>query len=136
MILQSDKEMEYVLRNAKTIAIIGASQNPLRDSTMVMHYLLQNGFDVIPVNPKYDEVFGKKCYPTVSDIGKMVDVVDVFRRGEFVDEVAKDAVSAKANVLWMQLGITNEAAAQYAHDHGMKVVMNRCIMVEHRKLIR
>ncbi len=103
---------------------------------MIMQYLLKEGFNVIPVNPKYNEVLGKKCYPTVSSIWKPVDVVDVFRRSEFVDEVAKDAVAAKAKVLWMQLGVINKSAAQYAADHGMKVVINRCIMVEHRRLAK
>jgi hypothetical protein len=88
------------------------------------------------VNPKYKEVLGKKCFPTVVSIGRPIDVVDVFRRSEFVDEVAKDAVDAKAKVLWMQLGVISETAAQYAADHGIKVVMDRCIMVEHRRLIR
>lgn len=100
-----------------------------------MAALLKLGYDVTPVNPNYDEVLGKKCYPTVTSIGKPVDIVDVFRRSEFIDEVAMDAVNAKSKVLWMQLGVINESAAQYASDHGMKVVMNRCIMVEHRRLI-
>ncbi|MGO9481576.1 MAG: CoA-binding protein [Candidatus Kryptoniota bacterium] len=136
MIIADDKQIAEILKNSKTIAVVGASQDPNRDSNGIMRYLLECGFEVIPVNPKYDEVLGKKCYPTVCSIGKPIDLVDVFRRSEFVDEVANDAVAAKAKVLWMQLGVINETAAQYATDHGMKVVMNKCIAVEHRKLIK
>ncbi|MFZ1081435.1 MAG: CoA-binding protein [Candidatus Kryptoniota bacterium] len=136
MTIEDDGRLTEILKSAKTIAIVGASQDLSRDSTMIMQYLLKDGFDVIPVNPKYDEVLGKKCYPTVRSVGKPVDIVDVFRRSEFVNELAKNAVAAKAKVLWMQLGVINKSAAQYAADHGMKVVMNRCIMVEHRRLIK
>lgn len=136
MTIEDDGPLTEILKSAKTIAIVGASQDLSRDSTMIMQYLLKDGFDVIPVNPKYDEVLGKKCYPTVRSVGKPVDIVDVFRRSEFVNELAKNAVAAKAKVLWMQLGVINKSAAQYAADHGMKVVMNRCIMVEHRRLIK
>ncbi len=130
-----DAGLKEILKSAKTIAVVGASPDSDRDSNRIMEYLLKVGYDAIPVNPKYQEVLGKKCFPTVAAIGKPVDIVDVFRRSEFVDEVAKDAVDAKAKVLWMQLGVINENAAQFAADHGLKVVMNRCIMVEYRRLI-
>jgi len=136
MITEDDKEIRQVLENSKTIAVVGASQNPHRDSTMIMQYLMNRGFDVIPVNPNYDEILGKKCYPTICSIGKSIDIVDVFRRSEFVDGVAKDAAAANAKVLWMQLGVLSDIAAQFAIDHGMKVIKNRCIMVEHRRLIQ
>lgn len=133
--IEDDAEIAEVLKTAKTIAVVGASPDPKRDSHRIMKYLITAGFDVTPVNPKCSEMLGKKCYPTLASIGKPVDIVDVFRRSEFVDEVAKDAVEAAAKVLWMQLAVINENAAQYAAAHGLKVIMNRCIMVEYRRLI-
>ncbi len=129
-----DNQLSEILKSARTIAVVGASPDPHRDSNGITAYLIKVGYDVIPVNPNYEEVLGKKCYPTVSGIGKPIDIVDVFRRGEFVGDVALDAVEANAKVLWMQLGVVNENAAQYANDHGLKVVMNKCIMVEYRRL--
>ncbi len=134
--VEEDSQIQEILRNARVIALVGASTNPSRDSYIIRQFLIKHGYEVIPVNPKYTEVFGAKCYPTVADIGKQVDVVDVFRRSEFLEETALDAVQSKASVLWMQLGIENENAARIAADAGLRVVMNRCIMVEHRRLLR
>ena len=133
-IIQDDKQLIDILKYSRIIAVVGASPDPNRDSNRIMEYLIKVGYDVIPVNPNYEEVLGKKCYPRVEIIGKPIDIVDVFRRSEFVDEVAHDAVEAKAKALWMQLGVINNAAAQYAIEHSVKVVMNRCIMVEYRRL--
>ncbi|HUI30832.1 MAG TPA: CoA-binding protein [Candidatus Acidoferrales bacterium] len=129
-----DNQLRDILKSAKTIAVVGASIDPNRDSNRIMEYLIKVGYDVIPVNPNYQSVLDRKCFPYVASIGKPVDIVDVFRRSEFVGEVARDAVKANAKVLWMQLGVINEDAARYATDDGMKVVMNRCIMVEYRRL--
>ena len=134
--IQDDIIITEILTDAKTIAVVGASPDEDRDSHRIMKYLLHLGYEVFPVNPKYEEVLGQKCYPTVTSIGKQIDIVDVFRRSEFLAEVARDAVDAKADVLWMQLGVINESAARYASDRGIRVVMNRCIMVDHRRLIR
>ncbi len=134
--IEEDDELREILRDARTIAVVGASADPGRDSNMIAQFLLRAGYDVIPVNPKYNELFGLKCYPTVASIGRQVDIVDVFRRSEFMEETARDATDAKAGVLWMQLGIENYNAARLAADSGIKVVMNRCIMVEHRRLLR
>jgi predicted CoA-binding protein len=135
MTINDDKQLTEILKGSKTIAVVGASPDPDRDSNRIMEYLIRVGYDVFPVNPNYEEVLDKKCFPTVKSIGKPIDIVDIFRRSEFVDDAAKDAVSANAKILWMQLGVINETAAQYAMDHGMKVVMNRCIMVEYRRLL-
>ncbi len=135
MAIEEDNHLLEILKSAKTIAVVGASPDPNRDSNRIMDYLIKVGYNVIPVNPNYEKVLDKKCYPTIKNIGKPIDIVDVFRRSEFVEEVAKDAVEANAEVLWMQLGIINENAAQYAADKGLKVVMNKCIMVEHRRLV-
>lgn len=134
--VEDDNEIRRILQDAKVIAVVGASNNPMRESNLISQFLIREGYEVIPVNPKYTEVLGRKCFPTVASIGKQVDIVDVFRRSEFLEETARDAVEAKANVLWMQLGIENENAAGIAADEGLQVVMNRCIMVEHRRLIR
>ncbi|HEY9167379.1 MAG TPA: CoA-binding protein [Candidatus Kryptonia bacterium] len=132
----NDEKIAELLRDAKTIAVVGASPSAERDSNAIMLYLAKIGYDVIPVNPNYEEIAGMKCYPTVTAAGRTVDIVDVFRRSEFVEEVAADAVAAKAGTLWMQLGVINEAARDFASDNGLNVVMNKCIMVEHRRLIR
>ncbi len=134
--IDDDGEIREILKTANTIAVVGASPDSNRDSHRIMQYLIKVGFDVTPVNPNYHEVLGKECYPTVASIGKPIDIVDVFRRSEFVVEVAEDAADAAAKVLWMQLGVINETAAQHATEHGMKVIMNRCIMVEYRRLVR
>ena len=134
--VEDDKHLTEILKSAKVIAVVGASPDSDRDSNHIMQYLLDKGYDAIPVNPKYDKVLNKKCYPTVASIGKPVDIVDVFRRSEFADEVAKDAVAAKAKAMWLQLGVINEGAARYASENGLKVVIDHCIMVEHRRLIR
>ena len=134
--VEEDPDLLEILRNARTIAVVGASADASRDSNMIAQFLIKQGYDVIPVNPKYTEVLGRKCFPTVASIGKQIDIVDVFRRSEFLGETAQDAVDAKAQVLWMQLGIENEEAGRVAADAGLRVVMNRCIMVEHRRLLR
>lgn len=134
MTIEDDKQLTEILKDAKTIAVVGASPDTSRDSNRIMQYLIRVGYEVFPVNPNYESVLDRKCYPTVRSIDVPIDIVDVFRRSEFVDEVARDAVDGGAKVLWMQLGVINEAASQYAADHGMKVVMNRCIMVEYRRL--
>ncbi len=134
--VDGDDEIRSILKDAKIIAVVGASVNLLRDSNRISQFLMREGYEVIPVNPKYDEVLGLKCFPTVASTGKQIDIVDVFRRSEFMEATARDAVDAKASVLWMQLGTENDEAARIAADGGLQVVMNRCIMVEHRRLMR
>lgn len=129
-----DRTIRQILEDARTIAVVGASPNPDRDSYKIMTYLINNGYSVIPVNPNYEEVLGQKCFPTVKSIGTPVDIVDVFRRSEVVKETALDAISAGAKVLWLQLWVINSDAAQLAINNGLKVIMDRCIMVEHRRL--
>jgi len=134
--IDDDTKLTEILKSSKTIAVVGASPDPNRDSNRIMESLMNVGYDVYPVNPNYGNILGKQCYPTVAGIGRPIDIVDVFRKWEFADEVALDAVEAEAKVLWLQLGVINEKAAQYAAIHGVKVVMNRCIMVEYRRLYR
>ena len=135
MPVEDDQNIAEILRHARTIAVVGASDKPYRDSNSIMRYLLSEGYHVIPVNPRLTEVDGRKCYPTVDAIPEPIDIVDVFRNPEAVGEVVEEAIRAHAPVLWMQLGIVNEAAARTAEEHGMKVVMDHCIAVDHRRLI-
>jgi Predicted CoA-binding protein len=131
-----DKVIKQILKDAKTIAVVGASPNPARDSYKIMTYLMSKGYNVIPVNPNYQEVLGQKCFPTVESIGKPVDIVDVFRRSEVVMETAEDAIRSGAKVLWLQLWVVNYDAAHLAINSGLKVIMDKCIMVEHSRIFR
>lgn len=124
-------EIKEILTKYNTIAIVGISNKPDRDSYIVAEYLLNHGYKIIPVNPNIDSIFGLKAYPDLLSIPDEIDIVDIFRRPEFVDEVVEQAIQKKAKVVWMQLGVVNERAAKIAQDAGLKVVMNKCIKVEH-----
>lgn len=128
----NDSDIESVLKTVKTIALVGASDNPSRPSYGVMAYLLEQGYDVIPVSPKLagHTLLGQKAYANVADIPKPVDMVDVFRQPEAAYEIAKEAIAIDASVLWLQIGVINEQAAILAHDAGLKVVMDRCPKIE------
>jgi predicted CoA-binding protein len=126
-----DHPEKELLKEAKTIAVVGLSANPDRPSYRVSRYLQQQGYKIIPVNPNIREVLGEKAYPRLKDIPDKVDIVDVFRRSEDIPPIADEAIAIKAKVLWMQEGIVNEAAAKKAEAAGLKVVMDHCIMVAH-----
>lgn len=123
-----------LLDNAKTIAVVGLSDNPERTSYIVARYMKEHGYKIIPVNPTITEVLGEKAYPSLREVPEKVDIVDVFRRSPDVPPVTDDAIAIQAKGLWMQEGIVNEAAAQKATAAGLQVVMDRCIMVEHARL--
>jgi uncharacterized protein len=127
-------DVKEVLKKAKTIAVVGLSDNPGRTSYHVARYLQDMGYKVIPINPNIKECLGEKAYPDLMEVKEKVDIVDVFRRSEDVPPVADDAIAIGANCLWMQLGIVNEEAAKKAESAGLKVVMDHCIMVEHRTM--
>ena len=126
--------LQRILTDYKRIAIVGLSSNVSRPSNVVGKYLLEHGFEVIPVNPKYDEVLGRKCYPDLTSIPSPVDIVDLFQRAERVPPFIDDAITIGAKVVWMQLGIVHEEAAQKARDAGLEVVMDLCIKIEHARL--
>ncbi len=124
-----------LLENCQTIAVVGLSDNPEKTSYVVARYLKEHGYKIIPVNPTITEALGEKAYPDLRAVPEKIDIVDVFRRSNDVPPVADDAIAIKAKGLWMQEGIVHEASAQKAESAGLKVVMDRCIMVEHARMI-
>jgi predicted CoA-binding protein len=128
------RSLEEILRQSRTIAIVGLSSDPSRPSFGIAQALQKVGYQIIPVNPKEKEVLGQTAYPSLLDIPGPVHLVNVFRRPNQTPEVARQAVQIRAQALWLQLGIENEEAAQIASAAGLDVVMDRCIMVEYRKL--
>ena len=125
-----------ILKSSRTIAVVGLSSNPMRPSNGVAEYLKRAGYRIIPVNPKETEVLGEKCYARLEDILEKIDIVDIFRRPEYVPEVVDSAIRIGAKTVWMQEGVIHEAAAERARKAGLGVVMDRCILKEHRKLDR
>jgi len=126
--------LRRILKQNHTIAIVGLSANWWRPSYFAAKYLQEHGYRIVPVNPQYQEVLGEKCYPRLRDIPFKVDVVDCFRRSEEIPALAKDAVAIGAKVLWMQLGVINQDAAEMARQAGLEVVMDRCMKIEHGRL--
>jgi len=127
-------EIEEILGKYKRVAVVGVSRDEAKDSRIVFEYLKGHGFTVYPVNPNVDEIGGQKCYKSVLDIPDKIDVVDIFRPSSEVMPVVREAIGKKAKVVWMQLGIVNEEAAALARANGLEVVMDRCMMVERRKI--
>ena len=126
--------LRRILRETKTIAMVGLSANWYRPSYFAAKYLLDHGYRVVPVTPAYDEVLGGRCFPSVSELPEPPDVVDCFRRAEEIPAIAEQAVAVGAKVLWMQLGIVNEEAARIARSGGLEVVMDRCMKIEYARL--
>jgi uncharacterized protein len=133
--VQSDPIAE-ILHKAKTIAVVGLSNNPLRPSHGVAAYLQASGYHIIPVNPEIEESLGEKSYPSLLDVPEKIDIVDIFRRPEFVEEVVDQAIQLKVPAIWMQEEVIHEKAAEKARKAGIFVVMDRCILLEHRARFR
>lgn len=130
------EEIRSLLSRARTVAVVGLSDRPHRTSHAIARALQGFGFRILPVNPNLNgPVLGEEPYPRVREIPEGVDIVDVFRRSEVVMPVAEDAVAAGAKALWMQSGVVNEPAAAYAREHGLTVVMDRCIKVDYAYLL-
>jgi len=132
--LSTIAELRRILKNNHTIAVVGLSADRYRPSYFAAKYMQEHGFRVIPVNPKYDEILGEKCYPNLKAIPEPVDIVDVFRKPEDCVPIAQDAVAIGAKVLWLQLGVVNEEAAHIAQAGGLEVVMDRCVKIEYARL--
>ena len=129
-----------LLLKARTIAVVGLSDNPMRASYGVSAHMQSQGYKIVPVNPQIAEALGEKCYPSLlslpPELAKQVELVDVFRRSEFVDEIVEQAIELKIPAIWMQEGVINERAAEKARAAGMFVVMDRCLLKEHRARFR
>lgn len=130
----SDTKIREILATPRTIAVVGCSPDPDRDSHRIAALLKAKGHRVIPVNPSCPEILGERCFASISDIPEAVDMVDVFRRPEFVDQIADDAIAKGAKILWLQLDVINEPAARKAQTAGLTVVMDRCPAIEYRRL--
>jgi predicted CoA-binding protein len=127
-------QLRHILKNSHTIAIVGLSADWWRPSYFAAKYMQEHGYRIIPVNPKYTEVLGEKCYPTLEAIPDAVDIVDVFRKSEDCAPIAKAAVAIGAKTLWLQLGVENAEAQQIAESAGLTVVVNRCVKIEYARL--
>jgi predicted CoA-binding protein len=124
-----------ILAQARTIAVVGLSANWYRPSNFAAKYMQDKGYRVIPVNPAYTEVLGERCFANLSAIGAPVDIVDCFRKPQDIVPIAREAVAIRAKVLWLQLGIRNDEAARIALDGGLDVVMDRCVKIEHARIL-
>ena len=122
-----------LLKTAKTIAVVGLTDSPLRPSYGVSHYMLSQGYRIIPVNPNISDWMGEKAYASLLDVPEKIDIVNVFRRSDAVPDVVEQAIQIKAPAIWMQEGVVHEAAAEKARQAGIFVVMDICILKEHRK---
>jgi uncharacterized protein len=130
-----DAVLKEILLSAKTIASVGLSSNPNKESYQIGSYLKAQGYHLIPVNPTASEILSEKSYPDLQSVPEKIDVVQIFRRPEDVPPVVDDAIKAGAKVIWMQEGIVHEEAAQKAREAGLQVVMDTCMRVAHRSLI-
>lgn len=129
-----NQAIRNILDSYKTIAMVGLSGNWYRPSFFAAKYLLEHGFQVIPVNPNYQEILGQKCYPDLASIPQQVDIVDLFQRSDQVLQFVQPTIDRQAKVLWLQLGIVNDAAAAQAEGAGLQVVMDRCMKIEYARL--
>ena len=123
-----------ILQQSRTIAVVGLSSKRFRPSYGVAEYMQRSGYRIIPVNPEESEVLGEKCYPDLDSVPEAIDIVDIFRLSEFVPEIVEAAIRKGAKVVWMQEGVMHEEAARRAEEAGLDVVMDRCILKDHRRL--
>ena len=122
-----------ILEKYRRIGMVGLSSNPFRPSHFAAIYLISEGYDVVPVNPRETEVLGRTCYPSLSAVPGGVEVVDIFRESAAVPPIVDEAIAIGAKVIWMQLGVIHEGAAEHAHAAGLEVVMDRCMKIEHAR---
>ena len=132
--LNNISEIPQLLTEAQVIAVVGLTPKAERPSNMVARYLKQAGYIVIPVNPGHDQILGERCYPSLLDVPSRIDIANIFRRSEDVGPIVHQAIEKGCTAIWMQQGIVNHDAAAKAKQHGIKVVMDRCIKVDHDNL--
>ncbi len=135
MIINSDDQIKEIFAQAKTIAVVGCSSDVFKTSHLIPKYMKNSGYKVIPINPSADEIFGEKVYKSLNEITEHIDIVSVFRPSEEAVDIVKESVSHKPKVIWMQSGIESKDAANIAEQHGIDVIMNRCIKVEYSRLM-
>ncbi|MDY0408239.1 CoA-binding protein [Virgibacillus soli] len=131
-----NEKLQYILEHAKTVAVVGLSNNPERTSYQIAKAMQHAGYRIIPVNPMIDEVLGEKSYASLTNIDEKIDIINVFRRSEFVLDVAKEAITTDCNVFWMQQGVINVEAYHLLQRHNFTVVMDSCIKVVHAVLVK
>lgn len=134
--LTQEDPISSLLQRAKTIAVVGLSNDPMRPSYGVSAYMQSHGYRIIPVNPQIESCLGEKSYASLTDVPEKIDIVNIFRRPEFVEEVVDQAIQLKVPAIWMQEDVIHEKAAEKARRHGIFVVMNRCILKDHRARFR
>jgi uncharacterized protein len=131
----TSQEVRDLLKRAKRIAVVGLSDKPDRDSFVVARYMMQQGYEIIPVNPAIEQVLGHKAYKALSEVPGLIDIVNIFRKSEAVPPIVEEAIALKAGAVWMQLGVVHEQAAEKAQAAGLLVVQSKCIKVEHARLL-
>lgn len=130
--MDESERITELLKNSKNIAVVGLSSSPMRPSYGVSAYLQSHGYKIIPVNPQINGALGEKAYPSLRDVPEKIDIVDIFRRPEFVPAVVDEAIALKPAAIWMQEGVAHEAAAEKARKAGIFVIQDRCLLKEHR----
>lgn len=133
--MTNDAEILEMLRSSRAIAVVGLSNNPMRPSFGVSRFMQSRGYRIIPVNPAETEVLGEKAYPALTDVPEKFEMIDVFRRPDAVPEVVDQAIAMKVPYLWLQEGVIHEAAVRKAREAGIKVVVDRCVLKEYRRLM-
>lgn len=130
----TESEVAELLKKSRTVAVVGVSHKEERDSNKVAKYLMEHGYRVIPVNPKYKQVLGETCYPDLKSVPEHIDVVDIFRSVDAIPAIVEEAIEVKAGGIWMQLGLAHNEAADKARGAGIPVVMNKCMKIEHSRM--
>lgn len=130
-----DHLIKDLLLHSKTIAVVGLSADSDRPSFEVAQYLQKKGYRIVPVRPDIDQILEEKAYASLSQIPFLIDIVDIFRKPEFIPDIVDEAIKVRAKAVWMQLGLMHEEAAQKAQNAGLKVIMDRCLLIEHRRLL-
>ncbi len=136
MFSHEDKLQRELLESARVIAVVGMSNKPVRASLQIGRFLKAVGYTIYPVNPNLSQIDGLAVYPTLADVPEPIDIVDVFRRSEFLNDVVNEAIAVRAKAVWGQLGVYDEDAAAKAHDAGLAVIMDTCIKVSYNRLLR
>jgi len=130
----TEEDIRAILDKSKTIAVVGVSHKEERASNRVARYIKENGYKMIPVNPKYKEVLGEKCYPDLASVPEHIDLVDIFRGIDAIPAIVDEAIAVKAGAVWMQLELVHQESAAKARDAGLRVVMDKCVKIEHSRL--